>query len=355
MERLERLFDVRPGVTVVLIAALVFGGSAAQAAMPSGCAMPGTRVLADAPLDGSGSTSSLISIDPVDGRADRLPISNPRSVTMAVQPGFVIVDDAVGRHHLVRLRDGRTAPVPGVVVMAAETVRSFGELFHPARWDVLRTYDEVGLRLRIVDRDRTQVVFDAMFPRRIEIAATAVSPSGRFVVHVQANNVASELTLFDAGNASRRDLRIPHDAPLAAYAMTLTFSPDGACLAISMAREDQLSESWLIDLRQPKLAARPIGDVFVLAWVVVSRSESASTSLSCLVRLLPPIVSRRGTLLIAAGGAGSGLGKWHRGDRSPAKCMGGHRGQNDADGDRDSNRLDAKDVGCDAGDHGWNE
>jgi hypothetical protein len=281
MERLERLFDVRPRVTVVLIAVLVFGGSVAQAAMPSGCAMPGTRVLAYAPLDGSGSTSSLLSIDPVDGSIHRLAVRQPRAVAPSSQSGVVFVQDVNGDSYLVRLRDGRTAPVPGVVVMAAETVRSFTELFHPARWDVLRTYDEAGLRLRIVDRAQDRVVFDTTFPRRIEIAATAVSPSGRFVVHVQANNVASELTLFDAGNASRRDLRIPHDAPLAAYAISLTFSPDGACLAVSMAREGQPPESWLIDLRQLELTVTPIADVLVLGWVALPEELSTLSSVFC--------------------------------------------------------------------------
>lgn len=264
----ERPFAMGRAATLTLILALGLGGSAAQGERTTGCAMPGTRLLADAPLDASGPGSSLLSIDPLDGATNRLPIHAPRTITPLMQPGFVIAADASGQDHLVRLHDGQTAPVSGAIVTAVETTLSFTTLFHSPRWIALRAHDGAGSRLRIVDRNLDRVVVDTVFPRRIEIVATAASPGGRFVAHLQANNVVSELTLLDAETGVRNDLRIPHDAPLAAYALALTFSPDASCLAVSMIREGGLPESWMVDPRQPGLAARPIADVFVLAWVV---------------------------------------------------------------------------------------
>ncbi len=255
-------------VATVLLTGLGFG-DAVQGAMPSRCAMPGTRILAEAPVDESGMNRSLISIDPLDVSMNRLPIHDPLAVTPVKQPGFAIIGDASGQDYLVRLPDGQTAPVPGAIATAVETTGSVASLFRSPRWVTLRTYDAAGLRLRIVDRNRNRVVVDTVFPRRIEIAATATSSDGRFVVHLQANNVASELTLFDAELGTRRELRIPHDASLAAYALSLTFSPDGSCLAVSMTREGERPESWLVDPWQPDLTARPIVDVFVLAWIAL--------------------------------------------------------------------------------------
>lgn len=255
-------------VTAVLLTALLCGDAADGGAF-SGCAMPGTRILTEAPVSESGMNRSLVAIDPVDGGASRFPVHDPRTVAPLTQPGFVIAGDAAGRDHLVRLADGRVAPVPGAIATAVETTDSLLVLFPSPRWVTLRTQDAAGLRLRIVDRTRDRVVVDTVFPWRIEIAATATTSDGRSVVHLQANNVASELTLFDALTGTSRYLRIPHNASVAAYAMSLTFSPDGACLAVSMTREGSLSESWTVDLSRPVLAAPLLGDVFVLAWVNV--------------------------------------------------------------------------------------
>lgn len=257
---------LRSGLLAVVLA-LVFGDSAGRGAMPWGCAIPGTRLLADEPLNGVSPTGSLLLIDPAVDQEERLPIPNPRTVTLVQRTGVVIVADASGHDHLVRLADGWNALVPGAVRAAVQTTESATAMFRRSRWATLRTYDATGLRLRIIDRERDRVVVDTVFPRRIEIAATATSADGRSVAYLQANNVASELTLFDAETGRRKALRIPHDASLAAYAISLSFSPDGSCLAVSMARDTRLPEFWVIDLRQPSLAATPIGDVFVLAWL----------------------------------------------------------------------------------------
>ncbi|CAA9559026.1 MAG: hypothetical protein AVDCRST_MAG43-1748 [uncultured Thermomicrobiales bacterium] len=254
---------------IAMVLALAFGSNAARGTMPQGCAMPGTRLLVDAPRDGTGPASSLLLIDPAIGRAHRVPIPNPRTVTPVQRTGVVIVGDASGRDHLVLLADGGSTPVSGAVRAAIKTTESATAGFSTSRWVTLRTYDAAGMRLRIIDRERDRVVVDTMFRRRIEIAATATSADGRSVAHLQANNMASELTLFDAETGRRKALRIPHDASLAAYAISLTFSPDGSCLAVSMTRDTQLPESWVIDLRQPSLPATAIGAVFVLAWTTL--------------------------------------------------------------------------------------
>lgn len=269
MARRERALAMGRAATLALIAVLVLGEGVALGEGPTGCTPPGTRLLAEAPGDEAGVAGSLVFIDPVDDSMGRLPVDQPRSATPFPRPGLVIVSDASGQNHLVRLEDGRSVPISGSVATAVDTVRSLTSWFRSPRWTTQRIHDAGGLRVRIIDRTRDRVVVETVFPRRIEIATTATSSDGRSVVHLQANNVASELTLFDAETATRRELRIPHGAPLAAYAISLTFSPDGACLAVSMAREGQLPESWLIDSRQPRLTARPTGDVFVLAWVAV--------------------------------------------------------------------------------------
>lgn len=273
MQMPGRPFSMSRVATLALLAALALGDGTAQGAMPSGCAMPGTRILAEAAGDESEMHRSLVSIDPLDFSANRLPIQDPRTVTPLPRPGFVIAGDAAGRDHLVRLADGRTAPVPGAIATAVETTDSLLFLFRSPRWVTQGAYDAAGLRLRIVDRNRDRAVVDTVFPRRIEIAATATSADGRSVVHLQANNVASELTLFDAERETRSHIRIPHDASLAAYALSLTFSPDGSCLAVSMTRDGPLPESWMVDLSQPVLTATPSGNVFVLAWVDVPNAS----------------------------------------------------------------------------------
>lgn len=273
MARRERPFisgNRGHGVFAALIAALLLCPCVASSAVPLGCQALGSRLVAEVPANQSGTISSLFSIDPGSGSRQRLPIERPRTVIPLPPTGAMVVGDASGQHHLVPLPHGRAIPVPGVIVTAIETVRAGLKSFRSPRWVAQRTQDEIGLRLRITDRTRDRVVVDAVFPRRIEIAATAESPDGRFVVHLQANNVASELTVFDAGTGIRKELRLPHDAPLAAYAMSLTFSPDASCLAVSMTRAGHLPEAWTVDLQQPVLTARPLGDVFVLAWVAIA-------------------------------------------------------------------------------------
>lgn len=253
---------------MALLAALM-AASSARGENATGCAMSGSRLVAEAAADVSGMDDSLVSVDPWDGDVRRLPVNDPVSVTPLAPAGFMIAGDAEGQDHLIHLETGRTVPVAGSVAAAVTTTRSLVSVFRSPRWATLWTPDADGLRLRIIDREGDRIVVDTVFRRRIEIAATATSDDGRFVAYLQANNVASELTLFDAAAGTRRDLRIPHDTVFAAYAMSLVFSPDGSCLAVSMDWEGRPPESWMIDPRRPGLVAAPVGEVFVLAWVAV--------------------------------------------------------------------------------------
>lgn len=255
-------------VVVALLTVLLFGNVAEGGAF-SGCAMPGTRLLAESPANASERGGSLVAIDPGDGGVTLLPVDDPLTVTPVMSSGFAIVGTASGQDHLVRLETGWTVPIAGSVAVAVTTTRSLVSAFRSPRWTTLRTRDAAGLRIRVRDRERHRIVIDATFPRRIEIAATATSADGRTLAYLQANNVASELTLFDAAVGTRRDLTIPHDAVFAAYAVTLVFSPDGTCLAVSMDRYGRPPGSWTIDPRRPDPAATPIGDIFVLGWIDV--------------------------------------------------------------------------------------
>jgi len=273
MARPERPFirDHRgQAALAALIALLLLGPWAAVSAVPLGCEAPGSRLVAEIPVKRSGTKSSLVSIDPENGSRQRLPVDQPRTIIQLPPPGAVLVGDASGQRFLVLLPGGRVIPVPDGIAVAIERISAGLESFHAPRWVTQRIQDETGLRLRIIDRARDRVTVDTVFRRRIEIAAIAESPDGRLVVHLQANNVASEVTIFDAETGVRKALRIPHDAPLAAYALSLTFSPDASCLAVSMTRAGHLPETWTVDLRQPVLTATPLGDVFVLAWVVIA-------------------------------------------------------------------------------------
>lgn len=278
MVKPERPFIRGHAVAAALIVALLLGPWATVGAVPPGCEAPGSRLLAEVPANASGTISSLFSIDPESSARRRLPIEQPRTVIPLPPPGAAVVGDASGQHYLVLLPDRRATPVPEGIVTAIETVRAGLEPFRFPRWSTQRTRDETGLRLRIIDRARDRVVVDTVFRRRIEIAATAESPDGRFVIHLQANNVASELTVFDAETGIRKDLRIFHDAPLAAYALSLTFSPEASCLAVSMTRAGQLPEAWTVDLRQPVLTVTPLDDVFVLAWIAIAPAQDHTES-----------------------------------------------------------------------------
>ena len=137
----------------------------------------------------------------------------------------------------------------------------------PARWLVERTSDDTGRRIAVYERQTGDTVFDLAFDRRIELSTDIVSLSGRFTVHVQANNNASEVMILDAQSGHTRRLGIPHDARLAAYAIGVAFSQGETCAAISMERVGgKGAETWLLDLESGVVYQLPVPDAFVVAW-----------------------------------------------------------------------------------------
>lgn len=138
----------------------------------------------------------------------------------------------------------------------------FGRWPVPQEWQVERTSQPHAYLIELRNRATGEMVLSATFQRRIELAMSVVSPSGRFVAYIQANNLASEVTLMDAATAAMQTVRIPHDAPLAAYAMHAEISPDERCLAISMERSGGPGpETWLIDLASGEVSDRIAGDL----------------------------------------------------------------------------------------------
>jgi hypothetical protein len=159
-----------------------------------------------------------------------------------------------------------TGIAPEVVRQAARARRRTQQLAFP-RWVVDRTIDEAGRRIVVRDPRNGDVRFDVTYPNRIELATSAVSGTGRFTVFVQSNNVASEVTVLDAESGARRTIRLPHDAPLAAYAIGITFAPGKRCAAISMERiGGPRAETWLVDLRTGAVEQWAIPGLFVLDW-----------------------------------------------------------------------------------------
>jgi hypothetical protein len=133
---------------------------------------------------------------------------------------------------------------------------------------VVRTSGERAFRIDVMDGLTGDRVFDESFDRRIELATAAVSPSGRFTVHIQGNNIASEVTVLDALSGERWYRELPHDARLAAFAIDAVFDADETCVAISMERVGgEGGETWLLDLRSGEVQALPVADVFAIAWI----------------------------------------------------------------------------------------
>ncbi len=161
---------------------------------------------------------------------------------------------------------GRAVPVEPDVVRVVERGWRMLHGAVPAPWHVVRTSEASSRRIAAYDGQSGAQIFDVAFARRIELSTAVASPSGRFTVHVQANNVASEITVLDAGRGAQWRRYIRHDARLAAYAIGVAFSPNGSCAAILMEREGVGPETWLLDLESETLSD-PLVDAFALGWV----------------------------------------------------------------------------------------
>jgi hypothetical protein len=163
---------------------------------------------------------------------------------------------------------GIPLPVPpGVIERTADARRAFAELA-PPKWTVTRVGGDRAVRVVVTARATNQVVLDESFDRRIELATVASTPDGRITLFVQANNIASEITILDAETGTVRQVRIRHSADLAAFAITIVYSPDYRCAAISMERVNGPgAESWLLDFTSGELRTILVNDVSVLDWV----------------------------------------------------------------------------------------
>lgn len=156
---------------------------------------------------------------------------------------------------------------PDLIRLSASVQQSLDGLGRK-QWHVVRTADERGLRIDVRNTGDGSLIFDRSFNRRIELSASAVSPSNRFTIHLQANNVASEMTIFDARDGVTQLVTIPHDADLSAYALGIVFGPDEQCAAISMERAgSDGAETWFVDLEPGRQSLLPLPDIFALDWV----------------------------------------------------------------------------------------
>lgn len=234
--------------------------------MPPACVMSGSRILAEASKSSGEPRSVLISVDPATSERIAIPVMEPRQAIALYASGVALVENAGGRWALVAATRSVAVPLPDLAVFGLTLGQSLVSL--PARWVVDRYSGPNATSFRMIDRSTRAVVLETSFVRRIELAASASSADGRFFVHVQANNLASEVFAFDGMTLNRRTASLRHDARLAAFAISLTFSPDASCLAISMEREgDPTPGTWIIDLTANALKPVWVDLGFVLAWL----------------------------------------------------------------------------------------
>ena len=170
--------------------------------------------------------------------------------------GWIITDVMPdrGEYAITRVGDDALLPVPDAYV---DTVlgwqRTVGLLRHP-NWitAVEATSSTYTYELR---NGAGEVAIGETFPRRIELAASASSPGGRYLVHAQANNQASVVTVLDALGQESWTVSLQHDASLAAYAISVSIDRSEGCVAIGQVRADgSPAESWFIDLETRTVA-----------------------------------------------------------------------------------------------------
>ena len=155
-------------------------------------------------------------------------------------------------------------PVPAALASALTAWHGFRTVPETRQWEVEATAEEGGYAFTVA-RPGGPTVLRASFDRRIELAASASSPSGRFTIFVQANNVATEVTVLDAARAERWTVLLPHEAPLAAFAISIHVDAREECIAISEQRVYGAGpETWYVDLRTRQVSEPDPG--FVVAW-----------------------------------------------------------------------------------------
>jgi hypothetical protein len=155
-------------------------------------------------------------------------------------------------------------PVPAAMMTAVSAWSGFRSALEPRHWEVNATTNQAGYSYEISGPNGSTVL-QAAFARRIELAASTVSASGRYTVFVQANNVATEVAILDAERVTRWTRLLPHNATLAAFAISMHFDPAEECLAISEQRAAGAGpETWYVDL-ETRQVSQPVPG-FVVAW-----------------------------------------------------------------------------------------
>lgn len=186
---------------------------------------------------------------------------SPNTFLLMDRDGATLLVDPRG----VSVRELSIAPGVGCIVDHGQALLAG---IVPGRWRVDRSSGDEAHRIVVIHRRSGGRVFDVAFDRRIELATAVSSPSGRFTVHVQGNNVASEVTILDAQTGMSQHVRLQHDARLAAFAIGVAISPDETCAAISMERDGgDGAETWLLELGSGDVRLLPVPDAFVLGWV----------------------------------------------------------------------------------------
>lgn len=170
-----------------------------------------------------------------------------------------------GRYSIGRPGIGLDLPVSAGFVISNLAWQQVLDAFTVPDWTVEAEADGAGFVFRLIG-DEGDTAIEATFARRIELAASMSSSSGRFLVYVQGNNLASEVTVLDALARESWTVELRHDAGLAAYAINIAIDPEERCVAIGQVRADgSPAQSWLVDLETQRVA-RPI-DGFIVGWV----------------------------------------------------------------------------------------
>ncbi|HYI25608.1 MAG TPA: hypothetical protein VD767_09380 [Thermomicrobiales bacterium] len=185
-------------------------------------------------------------------------------------PGTVLVENLDGE-----IRGWSPSGVPvslpgtGTVEMVHWRGRQIPGHPGPHRWDVARDARDGVVTLAASDALTDEVVYRESFTSRIELAASTVSPSRRYAVYLQGNNIASELTVLDARTGTAETAYLAHNADLAPFAIGFAFRPGEACLAVTLERANGPGpETWLIDLNGLHVSQVSFGGAFVDRWLV---------------------------------------------------------------------------------------
>lgn len=210
---------------------------------------------------------SLVHVDVATLTIRRLGVARPARV-VSLPTGEVLVMDAGNQWWVLDLVSGHAEEIQPGAARALTWQLEWTDRLRPATWSVERLSTGDGTCVQVRDNATNDLLLAYQFPRRIEVAASAVSPSRRWVAFVQGGNRASDLTVLDAERRRISTARFWHGAELAPYAITVHFSPDERALVASMTRAPEgHPETWTVSLAD-MVETRVGPEVgMVLAWL----------------------------------------------------------------------------------------